>query len=175
MLRTERLALPLWSAQDVAALRAGRRHPDWHPDFPRRDDQDAAVLWVEGDGWGPRSIVRGRTVLGSIGCFGPPEPHAGDAVLETEVGYGLVDEAHGYGFASEALAGLTAAVDALGASGALPGGVRLRAAVRPENAASLKVLARCGFTGLRGSDEDGHLVMLRPVPPAAAVRDAGAS
>jgi [ribosomal protein S5]-alanine N-acetyltransferase len=26
------------------------------------------------------------------------------------------------------------------------------------------VLAKCGFTGLRGADEDGRLVMVRPLP-----------
>ena len=45
-------------------------------------------------------------------------------------------------------------------------GVRVRAGVRPENTACLKVLARCGFTQLRGSGEDGELVMVRPLPPA---------
>ncbi|WP_240770281.1 GNAT family N-acetyltransferase [Nocardioides sp. GY 10127] len=156
MLRTERLTLPLWTAADVAGMREGRRHRDWHPDFPRRDDLDASTLWVDGDGWGPRSIVRGVTVLGSIGCFGPPSPHEADGVPETEVGYGLVAEARGYGFASEALAGLLTACDALG--------VRLRASVRPENAASLRVLAKNGFTLLRGANEEGELVMARPLP-----------
>jgi RimJ/RimL family protein N-acetyltransferase len=36
--------------------------------------------------------------------------------------------------------------------------------VRPENRASLRVLAKCGFTQLRGSTEDGELVMVRPLP-----------
>ena len=40
-------------------------------------------------------------------------------------------------------------------------------AAEPDNRASLRVLARCGFTGLRGSDEDGRLVMVRPLPVAA--------
>jgi RimJ/RimL family protein N-acetyltransferase len=43
-------------------------------------------------------------------------------------------------------------------------GVRVRAAVRPENRPSVRVLAKCGFTELRGSDEDGQLVMARPLP-----------
>ncbi len=139
----------------MADLRGGRRRPEWHPDFPRTDDVDAATLWAEGDPWGPRSIVRGRTVLGSIGFFGPPAP-AEDGVLETEVGYGLVPEARGWGFATEALTVMLEAADAAG--------VRVRASVSPENATSLKVLAKNGFTGLRGSDDDGNLVMVRPVP-----------
>ena len=121
VLTTARLVLPLWSADVVADLRAGRRRPEWHRDFPRTDDVDASTLWSDGDGWGPRSIVRGTTVLGSIGYFGPPSPSPLDGVLETEVGYGLVAEARGWGFATEALGALVEAADALG--------VRLRASV----------------------------------------------
>ncbi len=151
----------------VADLRAGRRRPEWHADFPRRDDVDAASLWVDGDPWGPRSIVRGQTVLGSIGFFGAPAP-ADDGVPETEVGYGLVPEARGWGFATEALTGMLAAADAAG--------VRVRAGVSPANATGLKVLAKSGFTGLRGSDDDGNLVMVRPLVEGSAGRGAsGAS
>jgi RimJ/RimL family protein N-acetyltransferase len=153
--RTQRLSLPLWTRADVEALRDGVRRPGWHPDFPRQDDRDASTLWREGDCWGPRSIVRGTTVLGSIGFFGPPEP-ADDGVAETEVGYGLVTEAQGWGFATEALLGLLALTDAAG--------VRIRASVEPGNAASIRVLAKCRFTQLRGATEDGELVMARPLP-----------
>jgi RimJ/RimL family protein N-acetyltransferase len=151
---TERLRLPLWSADDVAAIRAGARREGWHPEFPRPDDRDAASLWRDGDPWSPRSIVRGVTVLGSVGFFGPPEP-AADGTPETEIGFGLVAEARGWGFATEAVAGLLAETDRAG--------VRIRASVEPDNKASLRVLAKCGFTELRGSDEDGHLVMARPL------------
>jgi RimJ/RimL family protein N-acetyltransferase len=151
---TERLRLPLWTADDVAAIRAGGHRDGWHRDYPRPDDRDAATLWRDGDTWGPRHIVRGVTALGSIGFFGPPEP-ADDGVLETEVGYGLVAEAHGYGFATEALQGLLAGADAAG--------VRIRASVEPTNVASIRVLAKCGFTQLRGANEDGELVMARPL------------
>ena len=153
-IRTERLALPLWTAADVAAIRAGSREGiagvrgEWHRDFPRRDDIDAASLWREGDVWGPRSIARGVTVLGSIGFFGPP-----DEAGEVEVGYGLVREAWGWGFATEALRGVLAELDP---------GLAVRASVRPENKASLRVVAKCGFTQLRGTTEDGELVMVRP-------------
>jgi RimJ/RimL family protein N-acetyltransferase len=152
---TERLRLPLWTADDVAAIRAGTRRPGWHRDYPRTDDRDAATLWREGDPWGPRHVVRGTTALGSIGFFGPPEP-AADGVPEVEVGYGLVTEAHGWGFATEALRALLAETDRAG--------VRVRASVAPGNRASIRVLAKCGFTELRGSTEDGELVMARPLP-----------
>lgn len=157
LVETERLRLPLWTRREVEAMRAGERLPGWHPDFPRQDDVDATSLWIEGDPWGPRSIVRGVTTLGSIGFFGAPQMYD-DPVLgaspETEVGYGLVPEAWGWGFATEALAALLPLADAEG--------VRIRASVEPTNARSLRVLAKCGFTRLRGANEDGHLVMVRP-------------
>lgn len=156
--RTERLLLVVWSPGEAADIAAGRRCPEWHPDYPRPDDRDAATLYEPHSPWSPRHVVRGRTVLGSIGCFGAPTA-ADDGVPEVEVGFGLVPEARGWGFASEALAGLVAALEAVG--------VRVRAAAEPDNRASLRVLARCGFTGLRGSDEDGRLVMVRPLPVAA--------
>lgn len=149
---TRRLILPLWTAADVAAIRGRAARPaQWHRDFPRPDDVDAASLWHDGDVWGPRSVVRGQTVLGSIGFFGPPDD-AGSG-LEVEVGYGLVREAWGWGFATEALAGLLDGID-----------LAVRASVRPENARSLRVLAKCGFTQLRSATPDGELVMVRPAP-----------
>jgi len=151
---TARLRLPLWSSEDIARLRGTDRAPDWHPDFPREDDRDAASMWHEGDPWGPRSIVLGGVVVGSIGFFGPPSP-AGDGTPETEVGYGLVEDARGAGVATEALQAVLAVADA--------DGVRIRASVLPDNAPSIRVLAKCGFTELRGSNEDGELVMARPL------------
>jgi len=156
---SDRLVLPLWDRATVTALRNGGRLDGWHPDFPREDDRDAATLWHDGDVWGPRSIVRGVTTLGSIGFFGPPSP-GGDGVPETEVGYGLVAEARGWGFATEALRALLGHTDEVG--------VRIRASVAPENARSLRVLAKCGFTQLRGPNEDGELVLARPLPAGPA-------
>jgi RimJ/RimL family protein N-acetyltransferase len=57
--------------------------------------------------------------------------------------------------ATEAVRALLALTDALG--------VRVRASVAPDNAASVRVLAKCGFTELRGGNEDGELVMARPL------------
>ncbi len=56
---------------------AGRRRVSWHPDYPRKDDQDAATMVRADDphpSWGPRHIVRtfDGIVLGSIGFFGSP-------------------------------------------------------------------------------------------------------
>lgn len=150
-IETERLRLILVTAADAADMRAGRRQDRWHPAYPRRDDVDAATLvreGAEGASWGPRHVVLGHQAIGSIGCFGPPEDG------ETEVGFGLVPEVRGQGIATEALRALVAEAGRAG--------VRLRASVAPDNQASLRVLARCGFTELRGSTEDGELVMVRP-------------
>jgi ribosomal-protein-alanine N-acetyltransferase len=152
---SERLSLPLWTPEEAADIREGRRRDGWHHDYPRQDDRDAATMYRPGDPWAPRHVVRGTTALGSIGFFGPPEP-AVDGVPETEVGYGLVEEARGWGFATEALRALLAETDRAG--------VRVRASVEPDNKPSVRVLAKCGFTELRGADEDGHLVMARPLP-----------
>lgn len=154
VVETERLRIPLWTADDVDAIRGGERRPGWHPQFPREDDVDAASMWREGDAWSSRSITHAEVVVGSIGFFGPPQP-AADGVPEVEVGYGLVEDARGVGYATEALIAMVSAAEAAGA--------RVRASVLPTNDASIRVLAKCGFTELRGSNEDGELVMARPL------------
>jgi ribosomal-protein-alanine N-acetyltransferase len=154
VVETERLRLPLWTAEDVAAIGGGERRAGWHPEFPREDDVDAASMWREDDPWSSRSITRADVVVGSIGFFGPPTA-AADGVAEVEVGYGLVEDARGLGYATEALTAVVSAAEATGA--------RVRASVLPDNDASIRVLAKCGFTELRGSTEDGELVMARPL------------
>lgn len=151
---TARLRLVLWDDATVTAVRSGARLPDWHPDFPREDDVAAASIWREGDPWGPRSIVHEGVAVGSIGFFGAPEP-AADGVPEVEVGFGLVAPARGQGLATEALAALLQRADLAG--------TRVRASVAPANAASMRVLAKAGFTGLRGANEDGEMVLVRPL------------
>ncbi|MFC6285443.1 GNAT family N-acetyltransferase [Nocardioides sp. GCM10027113] len=154
---TLRLRLPLVTRDERDDMLAGRRRPRWHPDYPREDDRDAASMIPDaGPGpWHVRHVVRAfdGLVVGTIGFFGPPTEV--DGTPEAEVGFGLVEDARGHGAATEALRGLLGETDRLG--------VRVRASVRPENAASLRVLAKCGFTGLRGSNEDGELVMVRPL------------
>ncbi len=157
-LLTPRLRLPLISAEDAAGMLAGRRRVSWHPDYPRPSDQDAASL--VGDppsGWGPRHVVRtgDGTTLGSAGFHGPPDAGEDD-VPEVEVALGLVAEARGHGAGREALLALLGEADRLG--------VRVRAAVDPGDPAAMRLLARCGFTELRGSREGAELVMVRPLP-----------
>jgi ribosomal-protein-alanine N-acetyltransferase len=156
---SKRLSLPLVSPEDAAGMLAGRRRMSWHRDYPGKDDQDAVAMVRSEDpdaSWGRRHIVRSfdGMVVGSIGFFGAPVPGP-DEVAETEVGFGLVPDARGHGAAREALTALLVQTDLAG--------VRIRASVRPENQAGVRVLAVCGFTQLRGSTEDGELVMVRPL------------
>jgi [ribosomal protein S5]-alanine N-acetyltransferase len=163
-----RLQLPLITPADAAAMRAGHRDPSWHPGYPRPDDVDAASMARDGQTWGPRHIVcdcmsgvpaesgaqraiswGGGLAVGTIGPLGPPEDG------EVEVGYGLVEAARGRGLATEALRALLAEIDAAG--------VQVRAGVEPDNGASLRILAGCGFTELRGTDGEGALVLARPL------------
>lgn len=154
---TRRLRLTLVTPDEARAAFARERRPSWHADYPREDDLDAFSMIKDVNAWGPRHIVRGwdGLVCGSIGFFGPPQDLGG--VPETEVGYGLVAEARGRGLVAEALAALLAETDRLG--------VRIRASVLPENTASIRVLAKSGFTELRGPSGEGELVFARPLPP----------
>jgi ribosomal-protein-alanine N-acetyltransferase len=150
---TARLRLPLWTGADVAAARGGERRPEWHRQFPREDDVDGIGMWHDGDPWASRLITLADVAIGSIGFFGPPQP-AADGAPEVEIGYGLVEDARGLGYATEAVKAMVAAAEAEGA--------RVRASVLPDNHPSIRVLAKCGFTELRGSNEEGELVMARP-------------
>jgi len=160
-LSTQRLRLILVSAADVADMRAGRRQDRWHRDYPRRDDLDAVSMLPvseEPSTWGPRHVVLESLAVGSIGFFGPPDPVTDDGdPPEVEVGYGLVEAARGQGVATEALRCLLGEIDLLG--------VRVRARTEPTNRASVRVLAKAGFTDLRGGDDEGLLVMARPLAP----------
>lgn len=151
LVTTPRLRLPVITAEEAARMRAGERRAAFHGDYPRPDDLDALTLPAV-DGWGPRHVVRAfdGLVVGSIGFFGPPEDG------EAEVGFGLVRDAWGHGAATEALHGLLGEVSCA-----------VRARVAPANTAAVRVLAKCGFTGLRGADEDGRLVMVRPAGPVS--------
>ena len=156
VITTHRLRLSLVTPDEARLGLDGGRAPSWHADYPREDDLAAFSMIREVTPWGPRHIVRGwdGLVCGSIGFHGPPQDQ--DGVPEVEIGYGLVADARGHGAATEAVRALLEHTDRIG--------VRVRASVQPDNTASVRVLAKCGFTGLRGADGDGNLVMVRPLP-----------
>jgi ribosomal-protein-alanine N-acetyltransferase len=164
VITTPRLRLVLITPEAARRMLAGQRLTTWHPEYPRQDDLDGiSMINPRADDltWSPRHVERAYDgqVVGSIGFFGPPAL-ADDGVLEAEIGYGLVADARGRGVATEAVTGLLAHTDRVG--------VRVRATVRPDNTASVRVLAKCGFTELRGADDEGNLVMARPLPVRAA-------
>lgn len=115
------------------------------------------LLAPAGDPWGRRRIVRAfdGLVVGEFEFYGNPE-RGDDGVVEVEFGWRLDGGARGHGAGTEALRGVLEGTDALG--------VRVRGRVSPANTAALKVLAKSGFTLLRSADEDGNLVMVRPLP-----------
>jgi ribosomal-protein-alanine N-acetyltransferase len=122
-------------------------------------------LRLEGTGWGPRRIIRAfdGLLVGNLEFFGDPLD-AEDGVPEVEVRCTLERDARGHGAATEAVLGMLGEADRLG--------VRVRASVRPENRAAVRVLAKCGFTSLRGADVEGNLVMVRPLPTSQDRRGA---
>ena len=157
---SERLTLRLVTPEDAEGMLAGRRRVSWHPDYPRKDDQDAAAMVKAGDphgglGAAPHRAQRRRS-RGRVDRLLRRHRCRSTTSTEAEVGFGLVEDARGHGAVTEALTALLEHTDRAG--------VRIRASVRPENRASLRVLAKCGFTQLRGSTEEGELVMVRPLP-----------
>lgn len=134
------------TADEAATMLAGRRRRAWADGYPREDDLDALRMMppTGPDAWSPRHVVRradGR-VVGSIGCFGPPE----EGVVE--VGYGLVPAARGGGLMTDVLSGMVRSLEAAG--------LRVVAHTAPDNVASHRVLARLGFERVEGVDrEDG--------------------
>ncbi|MBS42502.1 MAG: GNAT family N-acetyltransferase [Nocardioides sp.] len=152
---TTRLRLVPIGPADRDDLVHGRRQDRWHAQFPREDDVDGATVSPTSGYWCSRYVVLGREAVGTIGFHGPP-----DEAGEVEVGFGLVPAVRGQGVATEALQALMDDLDRRH-----PEGVVVRGRTLPENAASLRVLAACGFTGLRGGDGEGHLVLARPARP----------
>ena len=122
------------TSEEAAAMRAGERRADWATGYPREDDLDAVGMMPSGpDAWTPRHIVRRSDglVVGSIGCFGPPEQGV------VEVGYGLVADARRGGLMTDVLSGFVRSLEAAGLS--------VVAHTDPDNVASHRVLARLGF------------------------------
>ena len=148
-LTTDRLLLPVITAEHVAAVTAGRRLPGWAPDFPSEGDRVIAGM-LDRNGvpvgpdtvFGQRLVVERETglVVGGIGLFGPPERG------RVELGYGIVESRRGRGYATEAARAMVQL--ALG----LPGVTEVVAGVDPTNAPSVRVLEKAG---LRFRSRDG--------------------
>jgi RimJ/RimL family protein N-acetyltransferase len=141
-LATQRLLLPLVTADDVAAILDGRRPPGWAEDFPADGDREIAGFLARTGipsgpdaGFGPRLVVERDSglVVGSVGFLGPP----GNGCVE--VGYGLVASRRGRGYATEAVrTTVRFALDH-------PAVTKVVATVEVGNAASVRVLEKNGF------------------------------
>jgi [ribosomal protein S5]-alanine N-acetyltransferase len=116
----------------------------WVESLPPADRAEVSSDWIErvrstsaGDPWALSFMVIERAsglTVGSCAFKGPP-----DAAGVVEVAYGTDPAYRGRGFATESAEALTSFAFASGL-------VRLvRAHTKPENAASIRVLEKCGF------------------------------
>jgi len=100
---TSRLELHPFTSELAGAIATGESGGQhWAAGFPREDDRDAALMFLRNPSpeFGSYEIRIGATqeAIGTIGFFGPPD-EAGTVM----VGYGLVEQARGFGYATEAL------------------------------------------------------------------------
>jgi ribosomal-protein-alanine N-acetyltransferase len=152
----EHLGVELKTPEQLGALLGALVPPGWPPGLYDRDAMEffharlveygtAAIGWY---GWyGVLRAVEGRpaTLVASCGYLGPP---ADDGTVE--IGYSVVAEHRGHGYAKECTEALTA--QAL----AVPGVRRIVAEASVENAASVAVLRGCGFHRAGPGREAGY-------------------
>ncbi len=114
----------------------------------------AAWYWVLDD-----PAVGGRVLVGTGGTASPPTlEETGDTVL---IGYSVLDEFRGRGYATEAVRHLIPAIFSL------PSIRRIEAAIYPDLAASIKVLEENGFARAGEGFEEGTVsyVLEKPETP----------
>jgi [ribosomal protein S5]-alanine N-acetyltransferase len=102
--------------------------------------------------WLTRAIVllENRTMVGNVGFHGEPGVNGKNLSGALEIGYGILPEFRGKGYATEAVAALL--------EWAQREGIRhFIASVSPDNAPSLAIVRKLGFvhTGEQWDDEDG--------------------
>lgn len=145
---TPRLKLRPARIEDLEAIHAVLSHPEamrwWST--PPHDEIEQSQDWLEGmiantaAGAADFIIEREGRVIGKAGCWKAPD-----------VGYILHPEAWGQGFASEALG---AVVDHVFATMDIDA---LNADVDPNNAASIRLLERLGFTNTGEAKATWHV------------------
>ncbi|MGL3807134.1 GNAT family N-acetyltransferase [Paeniglutamicibacter sp. R2-26] len=144
---TERLVLREYTSADHDAVHAFASDPrvcvfvEWGPNTPD-DTRDFLRSCLAEQRAVPRRTytlaicVEGR-VLGSIALM-PGAPDTAPGETTAEIGYVLAAGAWGNGYATEAAAAMLDAARDLGVR-------RVVATCRPENAASIRVLEKCGM------------------------------
>ncbi len=133
----------LLSIQEAARVAAATPGPTdvWAEGFPRGEDRaPASRVLPAGEGTGPFGVYRlverasGATV-GTAGFFGPP-----DGSRAVTIGYGMVEQARGRGYATAAMAALVSVCRAAG------GVDVVKADTEVDNFASRRVLEKNGFS-----------------------------
>ena len=159
-IQTERLTLSVLLPEEIEALLAGDvqyveratgvRYP---PDDPNRGvDLNWHLRALRADPnqlpWRIRLIIErsSNTVIGSINLKGPPD-ESGDV----EIGWGLNDDAHGKGYATEA------ATAVLEWAFEQPGVCSMSATIPDDNPASQRVAQRLGLTRTNATRRDRPL------------------
>lgn len=148
-----------------SATRVVRRTPAaddrWAPDYPTDGDVESATDFLghcAGTGdpqpFGDYEVVRREDglVIGSLGFNRPPDEHG-----TVTVGYGLVAEARGHGYATE---GLRALLDLARRHGI----TRVRGDADHDNVASQRVMTAAG---MRFTGEDARVKYYETAWPAA--------
>ncbi len=160
VLRTERLVLRPVTAALAAALLDGTADLGCAPGFPRDDDRDVlrGVAASGQDAAGVWAVEHEGALVGSLGVAGPVSPEG-----DQELGYGLVDAAHGQGLGTEAVGAMCAVLERR------EGVRRLTAEVLPGNEASVRLLRRLGFVEVDGGSAP-HVLMARAAPGLPPVR-----
>lgn len=87
-----------------------------------------------------------KTLIGSVGAGGPPDESG--AIM---IGYSLLDQFHGKGYATAALQGF------LAWAGRHPGLRRVVADTYPHLKASIRVLEKCGFGRVGAGLDEGTI------------------
>lgn len=121
----------------------------------RLSENPAAAGWYGWYALRREDGASGPTVVGAGGYMGPPGP---DGVVE--VGYSIVPESRGLGFATELVAALVTHAFTT------PGVVRILAHTTPANLGSVRVLERCGFR-LVGPGAEPETVQYAVTPPSS--------
>ena len=143
-----------YSVDELAAMATGDSSGrDWAADYPTEGELrllglgllDAEPAHADAPFWGPLQVRERATgrAIGGAGFKAPP-----DEMNCVEIGYGLVPDARGRGYATEAVLGLVAAAGRAGAT-------YVSAQTLPGNTASERVLVKAGFS-IVGSDADAN-------------------
>ena len=128
----------------------------------RRDQVRRDPSWAP---WSQRAIVlRERNALVGVTTFhGPPGVNDTGTPGAAELGYEVFESERGKGFATEAARAM------IGWAHAAHGVTHFISGVAPDNAASLRVIAKLGFVAT-GQIVDGELIFELHVPPVSLER-----